>query len=213
MRPSDVRVTPAARAITKGRAVSWMTMALVLACSAVASQAPTASQPLDRLLACRTIASSPARLACFDRESASVAAARAATVSGPRRTTGGSPVRAAGPGAPGVALSGAAAGHSSTLDPLQTFGLPPGQILAREEAARRAPRPLDHIAAHIVALASTADGREIFTLDNHQVWAELEPGGDLYAKPGETVEISRGLLGSYSLSLRSRRSCKVTRLR
>ena len=209
----DVRVTHAERATTKGRAVSWMTMALVLACSAAASQAPTASQALDRLLACRTIASSPARLACFDRESAAGAAARAATVTGPRRATGGSLAKASGPGATSAAVSGAAARHSSTLDPLQTFGLPPGQILAREEAARRAPRPLDHIAARIVALASTGDGREIFTLDNNQVWAELEPGGDLYAKPGETVEISRGLLGSYSLSLRSRRSCKVTRLR
>lgn len=141
-----------------------------------------ASQPLDGLLACRRIAGSAARLACFDRESAAVAA-RTAQVAGQQPT------------------------------PVQTFGLPPGQVLAREEAARRLPRPQDHIAAHILALGATSDGREIFTLDNQQEWVELEPDGDLYAKPGEAVEISRGWLGSYSLSLQSRRSSKVKRLR
>jgi hypothetical protein len=95
---------------------------------------------------------------------------------------------------------------------VQTFGIPPGQILAREQAAQRAPQPLVHIEAHIVGMAGTGDGREIFTLDNHQVWVELEPDGDLYAKPGEAVEISRGWLGSYSLRPRSRRSAKVMRL-
>lgn len=170
-----------------------------------------ASQPLDRLLACRQIASSAVRLACFDRESA-VVAAHGATSAGRRPPTSGSPAITADPGTPGAALAGAAAGEGSVLDPVQTFGLPPGQILAREEAARRTPRPLEHIEAHIVALGSMGDGREIFTLDNHQIWAELEPDGDLYAKPGDAVEISRGWLGSYSLSLRSRRSSKVSRL-
>lgn len=190
------------------------TLALMFGFFARASQAPAPSPPLSGLLACRHIASSPARLACFDRQSAAIASARAATVTGPGPATGES--RAKSPelvNAPSAALGGAVAAHSSGLDPVQTFGLPPGQILAREEAARNAPRPLNHIEAHIVALAGGADGREIFTLDNHQVWAELEPEGDLYAKPGEAVEISRGLLGSYSLSLKSRRSCKVTRLR
>lgn len=196
-----------------------MGMALTLALPVAASQ------PLDRLLACRQIASSTARLACFDRESAAVAAGAAtratrardavgaATIAVPRPATAGSPARASGPAVPSAGLVSASASHGSALDPQQTFGLPPEQILAREAAARRAPRPLDHIEAHIVALASAGDGREIFTLDNHQVWAELEPDGDLYAKPGEAVEISRGWLGSYSLSLKSRRSCKVTRLR
>lgn len=212
MRVPPVFANRTARVITKPRSVSlMMTVALMVAVTARAPQTSAAPQALDRLLACRKVASGPARLACFDRESAAVAAARASTVTGQRPATGGSPAKAAEPGARSASLRSAA--DSSALDPLQTFGLPPGQILAREEAARKAPRPLDHIAAHIMALANTADGREVFTLDNHQVWAQLAPDGDLYAKPGEAVEISRGWLGSYSLSLRSRRSCKVTRLR
>lgn len=185
-----------------------------------------ASQPLDQLLACRQITSGAARLACFDRESAALAE-HAPTVAGARPATAGLPASASnatggngGSGASGGgggsgALGGATVTNGSALDPLQTFGLPPGKILAREEAVRRAPRPLDHIEAHVVALAAAADGRELFTLDNHQVWEQLEPDGNLYIniKPGEAVQISRGWLGSYSLSTKSHRSCKVTRLR
>lgn len=87
------------------------------------------------------------------------------------------------------------------------------KILAQEEAAARLPRELDHITAHIAALGRTPDGRAVFTLDNHEVWAQLVPDEDLYAKPGDSVKISKALLGSYWLALQSRRGgCKVTRL-
>lgn len=202
----------APRTIAGWRATSWIIITLAL----MLGRPAEASQPLDGLLACRKIAGSAARLACFDRESA-VIAAHAATIA-VRRPQASAPPASAPPAIPaqpptsGVALAGAAAAHGSALDPVQTFGLPEGQILAREEAAQRAPRPLQHIEAHIVGLAGMGDGREIFTLDNNQVWAELEPDGDLYAKPGESVEISRGWLGSYMLRVKSRRSSKVTRL-
>ena len=100
------------------------------------------------------------------------------------------------------------------LDPQQTFGLAPEKILAREEAAERLPSQLDHITAHIEFVSKTADGRDVFTLDNHETWAQLVPGEDLYAKPGDVVKISRAMLGSYWLVVKSRRGgCKVTRLR
>ena len=202
-----VRAPRAVRTFTRGRAAFSVMMAMAL----MLARPAQASQPLDGLLACRQIASSAPRLACFDRESA-VVAAHVATNTGRRPPGSGPPAKTAEPGTPGAALAGSATGRGSALDPVQTFGLPPGQILAREEAAQRAPRPLEHIEAHIVGLAAMGDGREIFTLDDNQVWAELEPDGDLYAKPGETVEISRGWLGSYMLRLKSRRSSKVTRL-
>lgn len=192
-------------------AASWITMATALMLAVPAR----ASQPLDAVLACRRIASSKARLECFDRESA-VIAAHMATIAGRSSPSPEVPAKTAArhtPPAPVAVTSPAAAptAHDSALDPEQTFGIPSGQILAREEAARRAPH-LEHIEAHIVGLAGMGDGREIFTLDNHQVWEEIEPDGDLYAKPGQAVKISRGWLGSYSLSLKSRRSAKVTRL-
>jgi hypothetical protein len=207
MELTAVRAPRAARIVTGWRAASWIIMAMAL----MLGRHAEASQSLDGLLACRKIASSAARLACFDRQSAAIAAHRA-RIAGRRPPASAPPAIPVQPATPRVALAGAAAAHGSALDPVQTFGLPEGQILAREEAAQRAPRPLEHIEAHIVGLAGMGDGREIFTLDNGQVWEELEPDGDLYAKPGETVEISRGWLGSYMLRLKSRRSSKVTRL-
>lgn len=206
----SVRAPRAVRAFTTGRAASWIAMTL-MAMTLVLVGPAQASQPLDGLLACRKVADNAARLACFDRRSAAIAAHRT-TVAGRRPPASAPPAVPARPATSGVAVAGAAAAHGSALDPVQTFGLPEGQILAREEAAQKAPRPLEHIEAHIVGLAGMGDGREIFTLDNDQVWAELEPDGDLYAKPGETVEISRGWLGSYMLRVKSRRSSKVTRL-
>lgn len=88
------------------------------------------------------------------------------------------------------------------------------KILAQEEAAAQVPRQLDRITAHIDVVSEAADGRDIFSLDNRQVWAQLVPDGDLYVRPGDLVEISRGALGSYWLALKSRRGgCKVVRLR
>jgi hypothetical protein len=53
----------------------------------------------------------------------------------------------------------------------------------------------------------------VFTLDNGQVWRQISTEADLLAKQGDAVTISRGLLGSYWLALKSKRGCKVTRLR
>lgn len=162
---------------------------LVLALTFLVGAPSRAAGPLDGILACRRLADSASRLACFDRESAALA--------NPAHT----PV-------------GAASVPHPAPSPQQTFGLAPGKIIEREEAAQRLPRQLDHLAAHIEFVSKTADGRDVFTLDNHQVWAQLVPDDDLYAKPGDAVEISRAMLGSYWLAVKSRRGgCKVTRLR
>jgi hypothetical protein len=159
---------------------------------------PVRASGVDALLACRKIAASAERLACFDRESAALtpAAVAPAAHAGARRAAPPTPVAAA-----------------AGLSPQQTFGMAPMQVLAREQAARKAPQALDRLSAHIAALGRAADGREIFTLDNHQVWSQLEPDAELGARAGDAVTISRGWLGSYWLSLESRHGCKVTRIR
>lgn len=160
--------------------------AVVCACCLVSWISPVQAAGLDALLACRKIAASPARLSCFDRESAALAAAASAP---------------------------AASASTHGLSPQQTFGLAPMQVAARAQAIERLPRQLDRLSAHITALGRAADGREIFTLDNHQIWAQLVPDGGLAARTGDAVTISRGWLGSYWLSLPSRQGCKVTRMR
>ena len=148
------------------------------------------------LLACRRIPHNAARLACFDRESATLA-------------KGAAPPAVDRPAVPVAS----AASVDPDLSPSRTFGLAPAQIAAREAAVVKLPRQLKHVTSRIVVLQRTADDRDIFTLANHQVWAQLNAGGGLFARVGDVVTISRGWLGSYLLSLPSRRSCKVTRIR
>jgi len=79
-------------------------------------------------------------------------------------------------------------------------------VAARAEVAARAPKPLDSMTAHVSSVARAADGREIFTLDNHQVCVELLADGNwLGARTGEKVTICHRWFDSYRLSLPSRR--------
>jgi hypothetical protein len=156
---------------------------LAIAAALGAASPCWASDSLAALLACRGIQASAARLACFDRESAALAA---------------QPAPAA----------------ARALDPRATFGLAPMTVAARAEAAAHAPKALDSLPVRIAAVSKAADGREIFTLDNHQVWVQLLADGTwLDARPGEQAQITRGWLGSYWLHLSSGRGFKVTRVR
>lgn len=162
--------------------------------AALAAASPCfASGALEALLACRTIEASAARLACFDREAAALAGQRSSAALAGQRGSG--------------------AQHSA-LNPRETFGLAPMDVAARAEAVAHTPKPLDSMTAHVTSVARAADGREIFTLDNHQVWVQLIPDGSwLDVRAGEEAKIARGWLGSYWLSLSSHRGFKVTRVR
>lgn len=146
-----------------------------------------AADPLTSLLACRAISHPGARLACFDRESARLVRAHR----GPR-------------------VAGA---REPSLAPKRTFGLPQGVIDARAIARGAQPKPLSHLSARIARITRTADGRLLFGLDNGQMWVELQEHGDLLAKPGEHVRISRQMFGSYWMQLPSGRGFKVMRVR
>jgi hypothetical protein len=99
------------------------------------------------------------------------------------------------------------------LDPQKQFGLPERAVAAKEVAAGARDTLAAKIEARIERLIPGADGRLVFTLDNAQVWRQIEAEGDLLAKEGDAVTISRGMLGSYWLQLNSKRGCKVTRVR
>ena len=98
------------------------------------------------------------------------------------------------------------------LTPEQQFGLPERKVVEKEVAAGTRSADASKIEAHLARIAVGADGRAVFTLDNDQVWRQLQPEGDLMAKGGDAVTISRGLLGSYWLALSSKRGCKVNRV-
>jgi hypothetical protein len=178
---------------------------LLLGCL-VCAQPCMAAEPQAGVLACRAITDSAARLACFDRETAALASAPASSAAAPAPA----PAPAA---TPESNAASAIASAAPVLDAQQSFGVSGSAIAASKEAAGARPAELAKIEARIVALALTGNGRTLFTLDNTQVWRQLESDGDVLAKLGDTATISRGVLGSYSLHLKSGRGCKVTRVR
>jgi hypothetical protein len=164
---------------------------------------------LAGLLACRSITDSAARLACFDRETAALASAPAETlaaaVAAPPPSAAAAPVPPAPPAAPVPA--------APVLDAQQSFGLSGSAIAEKEEAKGARPAKLAKIESRVVGLALTGNGRTLFTLENSQMWRQLESDGDMLAKLGDVATVSRGLLGSYWLQLKNGRGCKVTRMR
>lgn len=204
-----------------------MAVFLVMGCPCWAEE-----PPVSAILACRGVVDNVSRLACFDRESAALAAA--ATHSSATSTPGASsvpqpgsaaasssssaassmtssaPPRAAVASPPDVATSSAAA---AALDPRRTFGLQSGAIKDREVSAGIRPKDLPSVSAHIARISSAENGRLLFTLDNDQTWQQLLADGDLNARPGDEVTISRGMLGSYWLEASTGRGCKVKRVR
>lgn len=176
-----------------------------------------AAEPLAGVLACRAITDSAARLACFDRETAALAGA-------PALSSAAAPTAPAAPAAPAAAAtpennaapaiaSAAPRSAAPVLDAQQSFGLSGSAIAANEEAVGARPAKLAKIEGRIIALALAGNGRTLFTLDNTQVWRQLESDGDMLAKLGDSASISRGLLGSYWLQLKNGRGCKVTRVK
>lgn len=178
-----------------------------------------AAEPLAGVLACRALTDAAARLACFDRETAALAAGSAAALGAAPPTAAPATAAPANPAPAPVAQTAAAAPAAApahpppVLDAQQSFGLSGSAIAANEEASGARPPKVSKIESRVVALALTGNGRTLFTLDNKQVWRQLESEGDMLAKLGDVATVSRGLLGSYWLQLKNGRGCKVTRER
>jgi len=163
-----------------------VTLAGLLWLAGLLSTPPSfAADPLAPLLACRALADSAARLACFDRESGNLA---------------GAPASVAAP-----------ASSSKDTSAKDNFGLSEGVVTQKEVAAGARPADINKIDAHLVTVSSTGSGLAIFTLDNGQVWRQLAPE-EMLARPGDQLTVTRGLLHSYWLQIKRGRGCKVTRI-
>jgi hypothetical protein len=184
--------------------------------------------------ACTHISDNQERLACFDREAAlqkekqqsNAPATEAAQPAMP--ASAGQPAVTAPRAQPPVAgtvaqppagalagqPTGTAAGSqpAQTLTPEQAMGLTPGRILKLEEGATRG-RSLKELNAKIQGVSTNASGRAVFTLDNGQVWRQVEPDPNFTVQPGDTVHITKGVLGSFFMSAGSHRNTRVSRAR
>jgi hypothetical protein len=161
-------------------------------------EAGWAAEPLAGVLACRAITDATARLSCFDRESAGLEA-KVAAAAVPVAVVP-APVAAQRPPPP-------------PLDPKKEFGLPEKTVATQEVAAGTRAADTSAIDAHVLGFAQGADGRGVFTLDNGQIWRQVNSTGEMLIRNGDPVTISRAALGSYWLQAKSGRGCKVSRLR
>jgi hypothetical protein len=191
-------------------------MAYIRICAALAAilvigPAWAATPTITDFQSCAKVADDKARLACFDRTAAQAQQADVRS---------GGPAGTASTGAPGV-TSGAAAAASggsiaavgAKLTPEQKIGLPRGTVDKLEAAPGSAPEPqLENFEARIRSVSIGAGGREVFALENDQVWRQSETKPDFAVHPGDTVRISRGALGSFWLSANVHSATRVSRI-
>jgi len=153
---------------------------------------------VDGMAKCAAIADNSARLACFDALVPQVKAAQAA----PPETAPPADTRA-------------------WYDPSRIFGISPSQQTTPEQfgsenltaptppppkpgepAPPAPPQALDSITAKVTDYALNPFGRITVFLDNGQIWRQLDGDTDhahMHGGGGNTVEISRGMLGSYDM--------------
>jgi hypothetical protein len=162
------------------------------ACMALANP-PGASAATGDFLACAGEKDDARRLACFD---AAVVRNRAGTTG----TTEAAPV---------VASAAAAA---PALSKEEKFGLR-GDL--KQEKAKVVPELVEmkELTAQVTKVAVKPHGELVLTLDNGQVWYEIQTSSGIRVKAGDQVTIKAGALGSYSLVAPNGRSSKVTRSR
>jgi hypothetical protein len=129
------------------------------------------------------------RLACYD-----------AAFGKPARSSSA----AAAPRAP------AAAPASASTAPPAVRAAPVAPPAAVAQPAPRAAAEPKNVSATISEVARRADGRFVVTLDNGQVWAQLERDTAVEVAAGDKVTVRRGMLGSNILVNRAGLQAKVT---
>jgi hypothetical protein len=185
---------------------------------AAARPAPTGFE------SCGPITDDKERLACFDRELAlqkerqqTVAPAALAPAAAPVVAAGVAPVGA--PAAAPVAAAGVAPFTApvvarstpppAELTPEQAMGLTPGKILQIQGGTSAT--KLNKLSVKIEGVSTNSSGREVFRLENGQVWSQVEPDSNFKVQPGDTVVITRGALDSFFMSANTHMNTRVRR--
>lgn len=100
----------------------------------------------------------------------------------------------------------------SRATPEQRFGLTPGQVLEKQHLEA----PPKDMTSQVVVVGRSSQGLVRLTLANGQVWAAQGPSEpDLSIAVGDTVTVSRAVLGSFLLTTArtGNRSMRVTRVK
>ncbi|HWA04891.1 MAG TPA: hypothetical protein VG819_15335 [Rhizomicrobium sp.] len=162
------------------------------------AQAGRRDEVLSAMDHCATIADKDQRLACFDQLSSQVKAALAeAPMAGPptleqQKSWFGFDL--------GDIFGGTAPSRQTTPEQFGSENLP---APPPKEGEPPPPEPLESITADVTEYAYTPVGKFVVFLEGGQVWRQLEAdsGRANFRRSGNTVTISRGLIGSYNMQI------------
>lgn len=183
--------------------ISWMAF---LTLAAAAGQA---DELYDELVVCRGLPSDEARVICYDsavdRSKRKGGPRPEATAAHPPETPAATPPAAVDPAV--AVASGAAA---ATISQEELFGQSGDEVQRTVEEATGDER-IDSLSARITRLQVSGYDKVAITLDNGQVWQQIETS-KLRLKTGDDVRIERAALGSYMLrKTGSKRAMRVSR--
>ncbi|MEO6186916.1 MAG: hypothetical protein ABIP38_06610 [Steroidobacteraceae bacterium] len=148
-----------------------------------AGSAIAADATLETARRCVQVKDSLERLVCFDRAFAGAPAAAAAAVSPAAPLT--APVKAAPAPVPAVVAAPPALGDDSVKRSVKT---------------REAEAGPTSLTAVITELKETRPSVFRMTLDNGNVWQQMDLESLFYVKVGDTVKIEKGRMGGYRMA-------------
>jgi hypothetical protein len=189
-----------------------MHMRLTLAILSTLALLPSPAWPQASskdILECADAADDAAKLKCYGALAARVRDGNAAKAHGARgdAVTGSS----AGANTPAATASPG----SSKWPTDANFGLH-GDALRRAQERASPHKNADHKTPTLVARVARVSQRPGFplavTLDNGQVWEELQRGSDVLISPNDPVTIKAGLMDSFFLTDVTKRTIRVRRI-
>ncbi len=169
--------------------VRYLCNTLVLFGTLLLQPAWAATPPSPDIDTCVQIANDKERLACFDR------------VTAHRKDQ----LQSAAP----TATTAATTQQAPRLSAEQSMGFTPGKIVKLQGASAG----LAELTAKIQSVSTDPNGRTLFTLDNGQVWLQVEPDPTFRVQPGDTIHLTKATLGSYFLSAGVHTNTRVSRAR
>jgi len=161
---------------------------LIIVFLAAAAGAYGADNSTSRILACADVSGDAERLSCYDE--------LARELRNPATSTPAPPTRGSASATPGSA--------ASRQSQMREFGLPLIKPSAEQE--------IKSVKAIVTATHPGPGGGLVIELDNGQRWQQLG-SADMELQVGDSVTISRAMLGSFWLAPPSGRGAKVSRLR
>ncbi len=181
------------------RRALFLTFALAVAAHRLTPAAAATAPDPGALAHCAAISTADERLACYD--------SLARPTSKPSPVPSGSAPSASGkasqrpPAASGTAAASSETAPGSSAD-AKAFGL-------TKHTAPSDPGP-DHIQAKVTRVDTSPLGRVRLSLDNGQAWTFSAT--DTLIRPGDTVTIKRGTLGSFLLTTPAHHTYRTDRL-